>query len=101
MDASSSRIAHLALTAGHMSCSGAPQDERAALLPVYRAMFAEAKALAVEPEQQQRARRICRLMYWASLPTNRAPLSPEAEAQAQARYLQTIEPACNEEAPER
>ena len=49
MDAVSGRIAYLSKTAGEMACFTAPQDQRQALIPAYKAMFREANSLARFP----------------------------------------------------
>ncbi len=95
MDPVSARIAYLAKTANEMSCFAAPQGQRAELLPVYKAMFREARSIARYPEQQRVAREICREMYWLRLRPN-DPSLPTAEEEVQQRaYLQVVEPACN------
>jgi ankyrin repeat protein len=95
MDAVSGRLAYLVKTAGEMACFTAPQDQREALIPVYKAMFREAISLARFPEQQKVARGICREMFWTQLRANSPGLSQEEERTQQARYLDRVEPACN------
>src|SRR5258706_502664 len=88
-------LSSLAMTANEMSCFAAPQGQRAELLPVYKAMFREARSIARYPEQQRVAREICREMYWLRLRPN-DPSLPTAEEEVQQRaYLQVVEPACN------
>lgn len=95
MDPVSARIAYLVKTANEMSCFSAPLAERAALLPVYQAMFREANSIARYPEQRREARAICREMNWLRhRPSDRSLSLAEEEVQ-QRTYLQTIEPACN------
>ena len=95
MDEVSGRIAYLAKSASEMDCFSAPQEQRLALIPVYKAMFREAVSIARFPEQHKVAREICREMYWTHLSHSDSSLSPDAERREQEHYLQGIEPMCN------
>jgi hypothetical protein len=87
------RIEYLARLAGDISCTGAPKKQQAAVLNVHRTMFREAMSLARSPEQQERARDICQLMYIAELDT----VPPPSERETQ-RTLYALEPQCESQA---
>jgi ankyrin repeat protein len=94
MEAVAARIASLAHVAHEVSCFAAPQEQKQALIPFYRALFQEARSLARAPEQHEVARRICREMFW----TQKRPDTSTSESQEQmqqTRFLQAVEPACN------
>jgi hypothetical protein len=95
MDAVSGRIAYLSRLAVEMNCFTAPSEQRAALIPVYKAMFREAESIARSPEQRKAAREICFQMYWTQRKGGDASLSREDERIQKEVYLRYVEPACN------
>lgn len=94
LDPVTGRIAALASTAREVSCSAAPQKQRAALIPLYQAMFRDATALARYPEHHVMARHICEEMWWTQLP-GQDPIPADERVQRE-RFLERVEPACNQ-----
>jgi hypothetical protein len=94
LDPVAARIAHLAMTSSEMSCFTGPQEERQALIPVYKAMFREAHSIARLPEHQKSARQICEDMYWTQLRPWDASPAPDVERAEKDRYLRGVEPDC-------
>jgi ankyrin repeat protein len=90
------RIAHLTSIAREISCSSAPVQQRAALVPVYQAMLREANSLARLPEQQKAARVICDELSLTQ--TDLAGPSPSDWARRD--YLRGVAPACNAPPPD-
>jgi ankyrin repeat protein len=97
MDPVTGQIAALAQTAKDVSCFAAPLEQRAALIPLYRAMFREATAMARHPEHHSMARVICEQMYWTQRRGEDASPSPADEHVQRERFLQKVEPACNQQ----
>jgi ankyrin repeat protein len=91
LDPAIRRIAELVKTASAISCFTAPVEQRAALVPVYRALFRDANALARFPEQKKKAQEICDELF----NTQMSAFSPSPPPSAKLRYLQDVEPACN------
>jgi ankyrin repeat protein len=88
------RLRYLGQTAREMSCFEAPKQQRAALLPVYRDMFAEALRISTLPEHRRLAQRICHEIHWLTV-SGSDPSPRPAEAQArEAAYLRTVAPEC-------
>jgi len=94
VDGVTARLLYLGQTAREMSCFNAPKEERAALLPVFKDMFAEARRIATLPEHRKLAQRICHEMYWLTVSGSDRSPPPSQEQAIESAYLRTIEPEC-------
>jgi uncharacterized protein len=96
LDPATARIEYLNKHAQEMSCAYAPREQRAALLAVYRDMYAEARELAKTSEQALRARTLCTEMFRLSVAMNQPVFSPDTESRASNAYLRSSAPECLE-----
>jgi len=90
------RLTHLERTARHMACITAPIEQRAALVPVYKAMYREATGLARSEEQSKVLKQLCRNMYSTQMRRDQPARAAGADEAHREAYLDTVEPACNE-----
>jgi ankyrin repeat protein len=97
LDPVTARLRYLDQTAREMSCFSAPTAQRAALLPVYRDMFAEARSLSTLPEHRSLARRICHEMYSLTVSGSGHSPSPAVAEALESSYLGTAAPECVEQ----
>lgn len=96
LDPATARIEYLNKHAQEMSCAYAPREQKAALLAVYRDMYAEARALAQTPEQALRARTLCTEMFRLSWAMDQPVFPPDMESRGSDAYLRSNAPECLE-----
>ena len=94
LDRVTARLRYLGQTAREMSCFNAPKAERAALLPVYKDMFAEARRISTLPEHRRLAQQICHEMYWLTVSPSDRDYGPAQGEALESAYLRTVEPEC-------
>lgn len=95
-DAASARIVQLNWMAGLVSCPGASLEQRKALFPMYKAMIAEAYALASRPAQFSDARKLCDVYYFASTENPMTYFPPYGADPKKAAFLKREAPQCLE-----
>jgi ankyrin repeat protein len=96
LDPTTGRIEYLNEHAQEMSCAYAPREQRAALLAVFRDMYAEARELAKTSEQALRARTLCAEMFRLSVAMNQPVFSSDTESREVNAYLRSSAPECLE-----
>jgi len=94
LDRETARVMSLADLAGRMSCFAAPARQREALLPVYRAMYREARSVGRLPEHRKLADGICYEIHGLARSPGEESRSPDEERRSRDAYLKGVEPTC-------